>query len=79
MATFVVLRHYVTTLVTDFTNPNNLNNDLLILNSWITICLLSFIWKQESTKWRSYDLESDPYAQNRRAELGTQKVLLMKP
>ena len=32
MATFVVLRHFVTILVTDFTNPDNLTNDLLILN-----------------------------------------------
>ena len=33
MATFVVLKHPVTTLVTDITNPDNLMNDLLILNS----------------------------------------------
>ena len=31
MATFVVLRHPVTILVTIFTNPKNLTNDLLIL------------------------------------------------
>ena len=31
MATFVILRHYVTILVTNFTNPDNLTNDLLIL------------------------------------------------
>ena len=29
---FVILRHPVTILVTDFTNPNNFTNDLLILN-----------------------------------------------
>ena len=32
MATFVILRHPVTSLVTDFTNPENWTNDLLILN-----------------------------------------------
>ena len=32
MATFVVRRHPVTILVTDFTNPENLTNVLLILN-----------------------------------------------
>ena len=32
MATFVILRHLVTILVTDFTNPDNLTNDLLILD-----------------------------------------------
>ena len=31
MATFVVLGHPVTILVTDLTNSNNLTNDLLIL------------------------------------------------
>ena len=31
MTTFVVLRHPVTILVADFTNPNNLTNDLIIL------------------------------------------------
>ena len=31
---------------------------------------MSFIWEQESTKGRSYDLEPDPYPQNQRAELG---------
>ena len=31
MATFVALRHPVITLVTDFTCPDNLTNDLLIL------------------------------------------------
>ena len=31
MATFVVLKHPITVLVTDFTNPDNLTNDLLIL------------------------------------------------
>ena len=35
MATFVVLRNPVNILVTDFTNPENLTNDLLILNSLI--------------------------------------------
>ena len=34
-ATFVILRHPGTILVTDFTNPDNLTNDLLILNSSI--------------------------------------------
>ena len=32
MATFFILKHPVTILVTDFTNPNNLTNDLLILS-----------------------------------------------
>ena len=32
MATFAVLRHFVTILVKDFNNPDNLTNDLLILN-----------------------------------------------
>ena len=32
MATFFILKHPVTILVTDFTNPNNLTNDLVILN-----------------------------------------------
>ena len=32
MATFVDLRHPVNILITDFTNPDNLTNDLLILN-----------------------------------------------
>ena len=31
MATFVVLRQPLTILVTDFTNPKNLSNNLLIL------------------------------------------------
>ena len=31
MATFVVLRHPVTILVTNLTNPNNLTNDPLLL------------------------------------------------
>ena len=31
MATFVVLRHPVTILVTDLTNPDNLTNDLVLL------------------------------------------------
>ena len=35
MATFVILRHPVTILITDFTNPNSLTNDLLIFNSLI--------------------------------------------
>ena len=33
MATFVVLEHPATILVTDFTNCGNLTNDPLILNS----------------------------------------------
>ena len=33
MATFVILRHPVTILVTDFNNPDNSANDLLIFNS----------------------------------------------
>ena len=32
MATFVVLRYSVPTLITNFTNPYNLTNDLPILN-----------------------------------------------
>ena len=32
MATFVALRHPVSILVTDFSNPDNLPEDLLILN-----------------------------------------------
>ena len=32
MATFVILRHPFTILVTDLTNPNNLANAILILN-----------------------------------------------
>ena len=32
MANFVALRHPVTILVIGFTNPGNLNNDLLIIN-----------------------------------------------
>ena len=35
MATFVALRHPVTILVTDVINPDNLTNNLLILNSLI--------------------------------------------
>ena len=35
MANFVVLKHPVTILVTDSANPDNLTNDLLILNSLI--------------------------------------------
>ena len=35
MATFVILKHPVAILATDFTNSNNLTNDLLILNSLI--------------------------------------------
>ena len=35
MATFVILRHLATTLVTYFNYPNNLTDDLLILNSLI--------------------------------------------
>ena len=31
MATFVFLRHLLTVWFTDFTNPSNLTNDLLIL------------------------------------------------
>ena len=31
MVTFIMHRHPVTILVTDFTNPNNLTNDPLIL------------------------------------------------
>ena len=37
MENFAVLRHPVTVLVTDLTNPNNLTNDLLIFNALI-IC-----------------------------------------
>ena len=33
MAAFVVLRQSVTIFVTDFTNPNNLTTDLLIVKS----------------------------------------------
>ena len=40
MATFDILRHPVTNMVTDFSNPNNLTNDLLIFNSF-TKSLLS--------------------------------------
>ena len=36
MATFVILRHPITILVTDFTYPNNLTNYFLILISLIT-------------------------------------------
>ena len=35
MATFAILRHPVTILVTDFTNLDNLTNGLLIVNSLI--------------------------------------------
>ena len=35
MTTFVVLRHPVTSLVTIFTNPDNLTSDLLILKLFI--------------------------------------------
>ena len=35
MVTFVILRHPVTILVTAFTNPDNLTNDLHILNSFL--------------------------------------------
>ena len=31
MATFVILKHPVTILITDLTNPDNLTNDPLIL------------------------------------------------
>ena len=31
MATFIVLRHPVTILVTELSNPDNLTNDLIIL------------------------------------------------
>ena len=34
MASFVILRHPVTNLVTDLTNPDNLTNDPLIPNSF---------------------------------------------
>ena len=37
VATFVVLRHPVTIWVTDFTNPYNLTNDLLILNKSLAL------------------------------------------
>ena len=33
MAPYVILRHLVTILLTDLTNPINLGNDLLILKS----------------------------------------------
>ena len=33
MATFVIILHTVTILVTDFTNPRNFTNDILISNS----------------------------------------------
>ena len=33
------LRHPVTILVTDFTNPDNLTNDLLILNPLIVLVI----------------------------------------
>ena len=42
MAIFVVLRHLVTILVTDFTSLDNLTNDLLILNSLLFIPLSGF-------------------------------------
>ena len=35
MANCVVLRHPTTIMVTDFNNPNNLTNDLLIINPLI--------------------------------------------
>ena len=36
MVTFAIIRHPVTTLVTDSTNPDKLTNDLLILNLFQT-------------------------------------------
>ena len=41
MANFAVLRHSVTILVTDFTNQDNLTNDILISNSLIVLTVLS--------------------------------------
>ena len=38
MATFVIPIHPITILVTDFTNPDNLTNDLLILQSLKVDC-----------------------------------------
>ena len=35
MATFVALRYPVIILVTDFTDPNNFTNDILIINFFI--------------------------------------------
>ena len=47
MATFIVLRHPVTILVTAFTNPNNLNKDIFIVK------LLIFGWGVIA-KWISH-------------------------
>ena len=44
MATFAILRQPVTILVTDYTNPNNLTNDSLILNSLIINKSLVLRW-----------------------------------
>ena len=48
MATFVTLRHLVNILVTDFTNPSNLTNDLLIFNSLILFKPLVSRWWDET-------------------------------
>ena len=37
MATFVIIRYPVTIMITDFNNPENLTNDLLILNIFIAL------------------------------------------
>ena len=51
MATFVLLKHPVTILVTVSTNPGNLTNELLILNPLIIKRLATLITKNrfEST------------------------------
>ena len=48
METFVILRHPVTILFTDFTNPDNLTNDFLILNPLFSSEIQSrVIWNVE--------------------------------
>ena len=41
MGTFVILKQLVVILFANFKNPNNLTNDLLILNSLIVILVVS--------------------------------------
>ena len=57
MATFVAFRHIVTILVTDFTNPDNLTNDLLTLNSLIINKSLVLVGRRGLTD-KSVDLRS---------------------
>ena len=77
IATFVILKHPVTTLVTDFTNPENLNNDLRILK-YFAIHLIASTFKSSCKSRKNFRVQICQTNLNPQINLNSNLILIIQ-